>query len=342
MNQMNQLEQMKKITQNLADTIGLNLLETKIEKGKQLSVYIGFAPTGKIHLGYLVPCTKIKDLVDCGIKVVILLADVHAMIDDRKTPKELVNYRSLYYEKVITQILIVLRVHMSFVSFIKGSDFQLSGDYMMDVLELSNRVTISAAKKAGTEVVKQNKDPKLGSAIYPVMQAVDENYVGQFAIGQQIDIELGGIDQRKIFCFSKDHDIKSEPLTYLMNPIVSLTKTGKMSASVANSKISFDDDDEIVSEKISKAFCADGDINCFECGVIKLYQCVIFPHFGKVRIGEKSFDSFDQFIKSFQWNEIDSKQIKLALSDYLIELISPIRNFLMTDELLQLSSVAYP
>lgn len=56
----------------------------------------------------------------------------------------------------------------------------------------------------GTEVVKQAKDPKLGSAIYPIMEPVDENYIGQATYGAQADMELGGIDQRKIFCFRKN------------------------------------------------------------------------------------------------------------------------------------------
>jgi tyrosyl-tRNA synthetase len=209
---------------------------------------------------------------------------------------------------------------------------------MMDVLELSNNVTISAAKKAGTEVVKQNKDPKLGSALYPVMQAVDENYVGQIALGQQIDIELGGADQRKIFCFSKDHDIKRDPLTYLMNPIISLNKTGKMSSSDANGKISLEDTDEMICEKIQKSFCADGQI---DCGVMKLFQCVLFPIFHQIVIKDKIFVDFEAFSSSFASGEIRAVDIKPILSDCLIQIVSEIRSFLMSDEMLQLGQLAY-
>jgi tyrosyl-tRNA synthetase len=328
----------EKITKNLSEVISLDLLKKKLESKKPLSAYIGFAPTGKIHIGYLIPCMKIRDLTECGIKVVIMLADVHAMIDDRKTPKDLIGHRTLYYEKVLSKIMQVLKVDARLVTFVKGSDFQLTGDYMMDVLELSNNVTISAAKKAGTEVVKQNKDPKLGSALYPVMQAVDENYVGQIALGQQIDIELGGADQRKIFCFSKDHDIKRDPLTYLMNPIISLNKTGKMSSSDANGKISLEDTDEMICEKIQKSFCADGQI---DCGVMKLFQCVLFPIFHQIVIKDKIFVDFEAFSSSFASGEIRAVDIKPILSDCLIQIVSEIRSFLMSDEMLQLGQLAY-
>lgn len=329
----------RRITQNLAETIGFDLLKSKLDENKQPSAYIGFAPTGKIHIGYFVPCMKIKDLTDSGIRVVIMLADVHAMIDDRKTPKDLISHRTLYYEKVLKTILQVFKVDMKMITFVKGSDFQLTGDYIMDVLELCNKVTISAAKKAGTEVVKQDKDPKLGSALYPVMQAVDENYVGQVALGQQIDIELGGIDQRKIFCFSKDHDIKTDRLTYLMNPIISLNKTGKMSASDKTGKISLDDSDDLICEKITKAFCVDGQEGS---GVLRLFQCVIFPFFKSISVNGTSFNDFDSFLKSFVCGKLKSVDIKATLSEHLINIITDIRSFLMSDEMLQLSQLSYP
>lgn len=336
----------ERVTKNLCEVIGIESLKTKLESPDvSPSAYIGFAPTGKIHIGYFVPCMKIKDLTECGIKVVIMLADVHAMIDDRKTPKHLIVHRTSYYEKVITKILQVFGVDMRMVNFVKGSDFQLNGDYIMDVLELSNNVTISAAKKAGTEVVKQNKDPKLGSALYPVMQAVDENYVGQVALGQQIDIELGGIDQRKIFCFSKDHDIKREPLIYLMNPIVSLNKSGKMSSSDPSGKISLEDSDEMIFEKIQKAFCVDGQSDCANgsnCGVLKLFQCVIFPHFNSIVVKGNTYRSFEEISGSFVKGTIRASDIKPVLSELLSNIVSEIRPFLMSEEMLKLVQIAYP
>src|SRR3989338_6874293 len=95
------------IYRNVADTIGPTVDASAVG-------YIGFAPTGEIHLGYLVPCMKIRDLTVAGCRIAIMLADIHAMLDERKTPEHLIASRSLYYELVLTQILSCLGAEMNF------------------------------------------------------------------------------------------------------------------------------------------------------------------------------------------------------------------------------------
>lgn len=136
------------IFRNLEEIIGKEIIDAKLSQGKTLLCYIGFAPTGQVHAGYLVPCMKIRDLTLAGCNVAIMIADVHALLDERKTPSHLVELRSDYYRAIITKILEVLGANLSHVKFIRGSEFQLNGDYSMDVWELASRVTISAAKKA--------------------------------------------------------------------------------------------------------------------------------------------------------------------------------------------------
>lgn len=52
------------------------------------------------------------------------------------------------------------------------------------------------AKKAGAEVVKQVDSPLLSGLVYPLLQALDEEYL-------QVDAQFGGVDQRKIFTFAE-------------------------------------------------------------------------------------------------------------------------------------------
>jgi tyrosyl-tRNA synthetase len=63
---------------------------------KSASAYIGYAPTGRLHIGYFIPVIKIKDLMDAGVKMTFLIADLHAHLDDLKTPWELLDARSKY------------------------------------------------------------------------------------------------------------------------------------------------------------------------------------------------------------------------------------------------------
>ena len=53
-------------------------------------VYWGTAPTGQIHVGYLVPLLLICQLLDADLEVTILLADLHAMLDNMKSTPALI------------------------------------------------------------------------------------------------------------------------------------------------------------------------------------------------------------------------------------------------------------
>lgn len=329
------------IFRNLAEVIGREELEAKLASKGKLIGYIGFAPTGQVHLGYLIPCMKIRDLTLAGCDVAIMLADLHAILDDRKTPTHLVEARSDYYRLMLTKILTVLGADLSHVKFVRGSEFQKTGDYFMDVLELSSRIPVSATKRAGTEVLKQNKDIKHSATVYPIMQAIDENYVGQATFGLQVDFELGGLDQRKIFCFSRDCD--NCKIGYLMNPIVSLSKTGKMSASDSNGKISFTDDEATIATKISKAFCCDGNP---ECGLMQFMRCVFFPLHERLMVQIDNgkaigYSSYSEFEAGFKGGEFIAIHLKELITRLLCELVEPIREYLRTEQMRELVDAAY-
>jgi tyrosyl-tRNA synthetase len=324
------MEMSEGILTNLAEVIG------EVSLSSQLTGYIGFAPTGQIHLGYLIPCMKIRDLTLADANVAILIADIHATLDERKTPPELVAARSAYYQRTLTQILWILGADINRIKFVQGSEFQLTPEYNMKVWELASRITISAAKKAGTEVVKQAKDPKLGSAIYPLMQAIDEQFVTQMAFGLPADFELGGLDQRKIFCFSRDN---GSTLAYLMNPIISLNQTNKMSASDLNGKINFTDTLEMIERKIKKAFCADGNS---DCGLMKLMRCVFFPLQVPITINETAYSHYRQFERDFESGAFRASQLKVLITQLINDLIAPIRDFLLTPSMQELTASAYP
>jgi len=332
------------IFQNLEEIIDRENIVRKIGAKKQLTCYIGFAPTGKIHIGYLIPCMKIRDLTVAGCKVAIMIADIHAILDARKTPPHLVKLRSTYYQIILMKILEILGAKVDNIKFVQGSDFQKSGEYIMDLLELSSRVTLVAAKKAGTEVIKQGGEGKLGSAIYPVMQAIDENYVGQAAFGVQIDMELGGIDQRKIFCFSRDLANENGKISYLMNPMLSLSNKGKMSCSDNMEKISIHDTDDNIEGKIEKAYCADGEANC---GIMKMVEYVFFPMERKIIITMDNkikcrYNTYEEFEKDFKNKIFTGRNLKESITHLICDFVSKMREYLYEDTMQLLLDQAYP
>ncbi|KAF8452088.1 hypothetical protein L210DRAFT_3516738 [Boletus edulis BED1] len=60
------------------------------------------------------------------------------------------------------------------LTFVRGSDYQLSREYNLDNYKLCTPATEHNAKKAGSEVVKQVESPLLSRLIYPGLQALYE------------------------------------------------------------------------------------------------------------------------------------------------------------------------
>ena len=184
------------IKRNIAEIIGEEDLEKLLKKKKKPSVYIGTAPTGRPHIGYLIWILKVADLLKAGFHVKILLADLHGALDG--TPWHILEHRYDYYAASIPELIKMIGANTKELEFVKGSEMQLKPEYMYDVLKMSSLVSVKDAKKAASEVVKLGDNPKLSGLLYPLMQAVDEQYL-------KVDAQLGGTDQRKIMVLAREN-----------------------------------------------------------------------------------------------------------------------------------------
>jgi len=118
-------EKYKLVTRNLAECLGEEKLKN-ILKERDLKLYWGTATTGKPHIGYFAPVSKIADFLQAGTEVTILFADLHAYLDNMKAPWALLELRTRYYEAVIKAMLKSINVPLDKLRFIKGTDYQLS------------------------------------------------------------------------------------------------------------------------------------------------------------------------------------------------------------------------
>ncbi len=118
------------------------------------------------------PAIKIAQFLAAGCEVVVLLADVHAFLDNLKAPIELVEQRVEYYRLTISWLLRVVgdSTELNNLTFVLGSSYQKSPNYIMDVYKLSSLVSEHDAKKAGAEIVKQSKSAPLSGLLYPILQ----------------------------------------------------------------------------------------------------------------------------------------------------------------------------
>src|SRR4030042_1444888 len=96
-------EKFELIKRNTAEILGEDELKKLLIKKKKPVIYWGTAPTGKPHIGYFFPALKIADLLKAGFKVKILLADLHAALDN--TPWSILEKRYEYYSKVIPAMI---------------------------------------------------------------------------------------------------------------------------------------------------------------------------------------------------------------------------------------------
>jgi tyrosyl-tRNA synthetase len=220
-----------------------------------LTIPPGTATTGRPHCGYFVPMVKLAHFLRAGCTVKILLADVHAFLDNLKAPRELVQYRAEYYRFVITALLRAVNVPIEQLEFVLGSSYQRGQAYVDDLFALTTLVSQHDGKKAGAEVVKQADDPPISGLLYPLMQTLDEEHLG-------VDVQFGGVDQRKIFALATEQlpKLGYKKRAHMMNPMVPGLAGGKMSASDPDSKIDLLDTADAVKKKLNKAYAAPGEV----------------------------------------------------------------------------------
>ena len=118
-------EKYKLITRSLQEWLGDDKLKT-ILKERDLKVYWGTATTGRPHIGYFTPMSKIADFLRAGVEVTILFADLHAYLDNMKAPWDLLELRTQYYEAAIKAMLRSIDVPLDKLKFVKGTEYQLS------------------------------------------------------------------------------------------------------------------------------------------------------------------------------------------------------------------------
>ena len=336
------------ITQGLGEIIGDSELREKLSTGNPLKVYWGTSPTGSPSFAYFLPMIKICQLLKAGCEVQILFADLHAYLDAMKTTWDLLKIRTEYYQIVIKEIISSLGGDVNKIKFVKGSDYQLTPEYTIDVYKFLSKVTIEHAQKAGAEVVKQSDNPLMSGLVYPLLQVLDEVYL-------KTDAELGGLDQRKIFMMSRDHlqKLGYKSNIHLMNPMIPSinSKSGeKMSSSEPNSKIGLLDTTKEIKKKINKGFLEESNT---DSGLFKILELIVFPSIQLKGLdkfvinrdekwgGKLEFDSIEEVKKQYESNSIAPPDIKLGLSDYIDGLVKPIRDKFEEPEMKELYKRAY-
>ena len=317
-------ERIKLITRNLQEVIGEDNLKKLLKEKKEVSVYWGTMPTGSISIAYFFPMLKIADFLKAGLKVKILIADLHAALDS--VPWPLLEKRYEYYTCAIKLILKTIGVDIKKLEFVKGSDFQLKPEYMYDILRLSTITSIHASTKAASEAVKSAKgsEIKVSGLIYPLMQALDEEYL-------KADIQFAGVDQRKIMVYAREHlpKIGYDARIEMMNPMIRGLIGEQMSSSIEGTKIDLLDSEETVKKRINNAECVAGNPNNGIMSILKNLIFILKSSDNKKFIvkrdkkygGELIYSSYEEVEKDFKAKKLHPLDLKLAVTDEINELL---------------------
>lgn len=316
-------EKIKLIERNTVEIIGRDDLIALLKEKKELSCYIGTAPTGVPHIGYFIWGLKVADLLNAGFRVKVLLADLHAALDN--TPWDVLGERYEFYSKIIPLMIEAMGADVSKLEFVRGSEFQMTKDYIMDIFKMSSITSVHDCHKAASEVVKLGNSPKLSGYIYPLMQALDEEYLG-------VDMQIGGTDQRKIMVLARDRlpKIGYKKRVELLNPLIPGLIGDKMSSSVAASKIGLMDTHKQIKKKVNSADFEEGNP---KNGVMAFMENIVFElkkkknesllierpeKFG----GDLKFSNFDDLEKAVVENTIHPMDIKMSCAAEIIKMLS--------------------
>jgi len=304
--------------------------------------YIGLEISGFLHLGSLISTGfKINDFTKAGVKCKIFLADWHTLINDKLGGDwETISKVSKYYQDAFKLVCPDAEI-------VLGSKlYEEKTEYWSELVKFTKHMSIARTMRTLTIMGRSEDDKKIDVAklLYPAMQAVDIHSL-------DVDIAHAGMDQRKIHMLVREVFPKmgwKVPVSVHHKLLPGLSKPaetnesqilGKMSKSDPNSGIFIHNTDEEIKKKISKAWCEEANIQ--NNPLLEIAKTVIFHEFNEMKVerpekfgGNVSYSNYSQLETDFVEKKLHPGDLKQTVGNYLVEIISPIREKLnLSDEL---------
>ena len=306
--------------------------------------YIGLEISGFLHLGSLISTGfKVNDFIKAGVNCTVFLADWHTLLNEKLGGSfENIKKVAKYYEDAF-------RLVCPNANIVLGSDhYDSKKEYWTELVQIAKHMSLARSMRTLTIMGRSENDEKIDLAklIYPVMQATDIHSL-------DLDIMHAGMDQRKIHMLVKDVFPKMKwkvPVAIHHKLLPGLTKpieeTGnevaKMSKSDPNSGIFIHNSDDEIRTKINKGFCEEGVIE--NNPILEITRQIVFHEFKTISIerpekfgGNVSYDNFENLESDFSQKKLHPTDLKKAVGESLIKIISPVRDKLnLTEELADL------
>ncbi len=316
---------MENIKRGTLEVVTEEELKNKIKKDSPVA-YIGYEPSGSVHLGHAITVKKMIDLQRAGFKVKILLADLHAYLNGKGSLEE-IGEISKYNMKCFRALGL-----SEDTEFVLGSSFQTLEDYTYKVYELALSTTLTRAKRSMAQITRDSKDHKVAEVIYPLMQVLDMIFL-------EVDLALGGMEQRKIHMLARESLPKMgfEAPVCIHTPLLHGTDgSDKMSSSKEN-YIAIDDEPDVIKKKLQKSFCPQGQVKGNP--VIEIAEHFIFTEDKTLLIerppkfGGNLELNYSDLLDVYGKEELHPLDLKNSVIKRLIEILEPVREYLKAGDI---------
>jgi tyrosyl-tRNA synthetase len=331
-----------RLTRHTAEVVTADearLLAGRLAAGEETTGYIGFEPSGRVHLGWKITADKIRDFVDAGIRMKVLLADWHAQIND-KLGGDLEKIRAC--GEYMKDCFAALGVPTEQVEFVYANDYVDDPDYWALVIQVMKHTSLARMRRAmdimGRTAEEGERD--MSKFLYPAMQVADIFHL-------DLHVAYGGLDQRHAHMLARDVAPKlgRRPPLAIHTPLLpSLQASGrmdpveaKMSKSVPGSGIMIHDTPDEVAKKIQGAVCPakqrEGN------PILDLVELIVFrghlERSGRPFVvdrpekfgGRVEYSAFADLAEAFTAGSLHPMDLKRATAAYVNEILEPVRAY---------------
>lgn len=345
-------ERIALVKRNAMEVVNEDELRELLKTKEHPLAYIGFEPSGLVHLGWALVASKIRDLCDAGFQVIVFWADWHASIND-KLGGDLENIRAC--ARYMEDCFVALGVERDKVQFRYATELISDPTYWEKLIKVGKVTSLNRIKRAMTIMGRKEDEAELDSSkvVYPLMQATDMFHMG-------IDLAYAGIDQRRAHMLVRDAADKlgwAKPVAVHTPLIPGLKANGgrmnpdevqkegieaqsqemidnKMSKSDPSTSLRVHDTPDEIRQKIKKAYCPPEKEFEKLNPILSMSKYIIFPKFGKMDIkrpekygGDVSYDSYEALCEDYFGGKLSPVDLKGGFADSLIAYLAPVAEY---------------
>jgi tyrosyl-tRNA synthetase len=218
---------MDKVLNDIENVVGKpKSFQRKLKNG-DFTIYWGTKVYDYLDIKIVFIINKIIELVKLGHNIIILVADIHTILDTKN--KYVEKNADLFIDNLFIHLKSynLTEAEMGKLKIIKGSQFQLSSNYILDMIKL---ISIHGSIKDYCE----NFDLDINSiafndVLHPILQSLDEEHLKEIS-GCEIDCQIGYSANIKQHIFAKKNMPKlgyksrtyllyDMPVNFIKNPI---------------------------------------------------------------------------------------------------------------------------